>query len=132
MVDKDLLPVSILYLILNYSDIFVLCESGEEFCREIRSLSSGEKYSLLKQLSKPPKQSAFPMTFTGGCNRSSPEFGLMNTPGWSTMSSWMGHFVLLVCCSVVVMCRDDLSHSCFEFDRRSRRNTKSMSIVDTT
>ncbi len=54
----------------DIGDNFARCQSSEAFCREVQSFSSGEKYSLLKNHSKPSHQFAFPTTFTGGCNRS--------------------------------------------------------------
>ena len=52
----------------DIGEVLVYCRSCEEFSRKMLSLSSSDKFSLLKHHSRPPHQFAFSITYLGDCN----------------------------------------------------------------
>lgn len=71
-------------LVIDIGSIVSEYKTEEEFVARLKSLSTAEKYTVLKSYSRPLSTFEFPKTHTGGCNRSF-------KPEWLDQFHWLGY-----------------------------------------
>lgn len=69
-------------LLVDIGEIYCTCPTSESFCERIQTLTSAQKYHLLKHHKRPKEGYSFPTIFIGGCNRSF-------RPKWLSEHPWM-------------------------------------------